>query len=387
MAAVLDKTRVTPRQLLFSTACVIQGSALLSSFVMALTGRESWISALLGFFISLGLVFLYTALVRRYPGKNLFGMMEEIFGRPLGRLVCLLYVFFFLTMISVNVNDVSNFVVDYIMPHTPPLAVVLTFLFVCGWAARKGMGGVCKTGFVFFVLVSAVTLLNLLLLAKDMDFSNLLPVFQLPASTYIKGGLVVASVPFGEILIFLMAAPLVTSGSLRKPLLWGLGIGAFTLLAVIVRNVTVLGNLASIASLPSYEAVRHIQMAEVITRVDILYALAMLFIQFFKVGLYFYAAAIGIAQLFRLERYTFLLPVLGALAAAYSFVVFGPSMENIYWGSNVVPVFALFFEGLLPLLALLVAGFRKKRREPDRSAEVFDPDGAGGLRTEKEAGI
>ena len=281
MAAVLDHTALTPRQLLFSTACVIQGSALLSSFVMALTGRESWISALLGFCISLGLVFVYTALVRRYPGKNLFGMLEAVFGRPLGRFVCLLYVFFFLTMISVNVNDATNFVVDYIMPHTPPLVIVLTFLFICGWAAKKGIGGLCKTGFVFFVLVTAVTLANLLLLAKDMDFSNLLPVFQLPAATYIKGGFVVASVPFGEILVFLMAAPLVKGGgSLRRPLLWGLGIGAFTLLAVIIRNVTVLGNLASIASLPSYEAVRHIRMAEVITRVDVLYALAMLFIQF-----------------------------------------------------------------------------------------------------------
>lgn len=383
MAAVLDQTKLTPRQLLFSTACVIQGSALLSSFVMALTGRESWISALLGFCISLGLVFLYTALVKRYPGKNLFGMMEAIFGRPLGRLICLLYVFFFLTMISVNVNDVSNFVVDYIMPHTPPLVIVLTFLFVCGWAAGKGMGGICKTGFVFFVLVTSVTLVNLALLAKDMDFSNLLPVFQLPVSTYLKGGLVVASVPFGEILVFLMAAPLVTGGgSLRRPLLWGLGVGAFTLLAVIIRNIAVLGNLASIASLPSYEAVRHIQMAEVITRVDILYALAMLFIQFFKVGLYFYAAAIGLAQIFRLERYTFLLPVMGALAAAYSFIVFGPSMENTYWGSNVVPVFALFFEGVLPILALFVSLLRKRRRE-DKTPAAFEPP--GDIMPEKEA--
>lgn len=372
MAASLDTSRLTRRQLLFSAACFIQGSALLSSFVMAMTGREAWTAAILGFFISLGLVFLYTALVGRHPGKNLFSIFEAVFGNTLGRVISLLFVFFFLTMTSVNVNDVSNFVVDYIMPYTPPMVIVLTFLVICGWAASKGVGGMCRLGFLFFVLVTAVTIINSVLLAKDMDFSNLLPAFQLPVPTYIKGACMVASVPFGEILVFFMAAPNVEKGgNLRKPLIIGLLIGAVTLLEVILRNIAVLGNLASVASLPSYEAVRHISFAEIITRVDVLYALAMLFLQFFKVSLYFYAATIGLAQIFRLKSYTFLLPVMGALAAVYSLIVFGPSMENTYWGSNIIPLFAALFEGLLPLLTLLVSLLRGRgRRIPRREAAV-----------------
>lgn len=368
MTAPLDKSEATSRQLLFSAAAFIQSSSLLSSFVMVLTGRESWISALLGLCISLLLVWAYTALVKRYPGKNLFGILAAVFGEPLGRLFSFFYVFFFLSMVAVGANDVSGFVVDYIMPQTPQVVIVLTFLFVCGWAARKGAGGICRMGFLFFLLAVAVTLVNILLLAKDMQLSNFLPVFQLPIGRYLQGGFVVASVPLGEVLVFLMFAPnLEAGGGFRRPMFIGLALGAATLLTVILRNVAVLGNLASVASLPSYEAVRHIKLAEVITRVDLLYALTMLFLQFFKTAIYFYAAALGLAQVFRLRDYKYLLPAMGALAAAYAFILFGPSMENIYGGSRVLPVFAAVFEGVLPLFTLLAAflrrGGRMRRKE------------------------
>ena len=371
MSAVLDKSRVTPRQLLFSVACFIQASALLSSYVMTLTGRESWISVLLGFAVSLLLVLLYTALTRRFEGKSLFEIHETVFGPAVGRAISLFYVFFFLTMTSVNVNDVSNFAVDYIMPATPPVVIVLTFLFICGWAARKGAGGICRLGFLFFVLVTGITTANIIMLFKDMDFTNFLPAFQLSAGDYLKGGGVLAAAPFGEILVFLMLVPNVSGKKgLRRPFFIGLAIGAATLLAVVCRNIGVLGNLATVTSLPSYEAVRHIQIAEVITRVDVLYALCMLFLQFFKVSLYFYATALGIAQIFRLKNYTFLVTVLGALAAVYSFIVFGPSMENTYWGSHIVPVFAALFEGALPLVTLLTALIFHRGRKGTRKEAV-----------------
>lgn len=374
MAAVLDKSRVTPRQLLFSVACFLQASSLLASFVMTLTGRESWISVVLGFVISLGLVCLYIGLVKRFPGMNLFSIHEAVYGTGLGKMISFLYVFFFLTMTSVNVNDVSRFTVDYIMPATPSVVIVLTLMFVCGWAARKGAAGICRMGFLFFILVTGITVANVLMLIKDMDLSNFLPAFQLPVTDYLKGAGAVATVPFGEILVFLMFVPNVDAAEgtgLRKPVFAGLAIGAATLLVVVCRNIGVLGNLVSVVSLPSYEAVRHIQIADVITRVDVLYALSMLFLQFFKISLYFYASALGIAQIFRLKNYTFLIPVIGALAAGYAFVVFGPSMENTYWGSHIVPVFAAAFEIALPMVTLLAsllprAGRRHRAKEEVR---------------------
>jgi spore germination protein KB len=97
----------------------------------------------------------------------------------------------------------------------------------------------------FFISISVLVLgASLLFASSEMDLNNFLPMLQLPAKKYVEGINIVMSIPFGELVIFMMVLPYVREK--QKPLgryfLGGFQLGAVMFLLVVFRDTAVLGN-------------------------------------------------------------------------------------------------------------------------------------------------
>lgn len=356
----LEKGCISGWEFLFSVFCFMQGTMLRSGFIISVTRNDSWAMAFTGLLLALPIVGIYAALLYSFPGKSLVEIDDIIFGPVLGKAVSILYLFFFLSLCALNTRDLGDFVVGYMMPETPIAAINLLFLLVCVYAIYKNMKTLLRLSIVFCILAVGAIVFNFILILKDVQVDFLKPFFRLPPMKYVQGTVSVTAVPMGEVLAFIMLAPMLKkSQKAGKPLLFGLTSSAVFMAVVIVRDIITLGPLVSVVSLASFESVRYVSLAGVLTRMESLYAVVLIILFLFKVSILLYAFVLGLSELLNLKSYLPLTLLSASLVFFYSLFVFESVMENMNWGASTAPFFSLTFEFLLPAVSLLVACLRK----------------------------
>lgn len=356
----LEKGTISEKELLFAVFCFMQGTLLRSGYIVSITRNDSWLMAFTGLLFTLPLVAIYASLLRRFPGKSLVEIDDLIFGPVIGKAVSVLYLFFFLSLSALNTRDLGNFVVANMIPETPLAAAILLFLLVCVYAISRGIANLLRLSVFFSLIPLAAVFINSLLILKDVQIEFLQPFFQLPVMKYIQGTISVAAVPMGEILAFTMIAPMLQKKeNTGKLLVKGLIFSALFLAVVLLRDIVTLGPLASIVSLPSFESVRYVSLADILTRMESIYAIVLIILFLFKVSVLLYAFVLGLSQLLSLNSYRPLTLVAAVLVLFYSLLVFESVMENMNWGASTAPFFSLTFELLLPAVSLLAAHLRR----------------------------
>lgn len=365
----LDTGKIIPSEFMFAVACFVLSSSLLTGFFIPITKQDSWLAVCMGFVLSLPFLWVYIRLMRRFPDKNLIEINDEVLGKIAGKVVSLLYIWFFLTLSSLNLRDMGNFVQLTIMPQTPKIVLLIVFIAVCAWAVRNGIVVVTRYSILFSVIDMVVILTATILTFSLMRAEHFLPIFHLPAIKYIQGVNIVTTIPFGELVVFLMITPniKISPKKIGRYFLGGFVIGGLSLLVIVLRDTAVLGNTITLFSLPGFETLRMAKLTPTIGRLEVLFAIVLILLFFFKVSFLYYVTVVSISQLFKLSSYKSLVMGLGAVIIMYSFNVFQSSMQHAKASSTSLSILWLLFEFILPLVTLVCAAARKlPRREEVR---------------------
>ena len=351
---------------MFSVGCFIQGSTLLTFAIHKLVKQGAWMAVIIGYMISLPILWIYISLAKRFPGKSLIEINQAVLGKILGRIFSVLYIFFFSTLAFLNTRDVGEFVGGYMLPLTPMPIVLIMFIFICCWAIRKGVKTMTRYGTLLVITTFASLLFTGLLLIQNMKLSNLLPIFSIPLKNYLEGAHIVAILPICEIMAFFMLLPHLqdTNGSGRA-FLGGSLIGVITLLIVVIRNIAVLGPFAFIVPSSSFATIRLINVGNILTRLEVLYAVILLTLLFFKTSILIYAAVSGVSRLLKFDSHKLLVPTFGAIVIIFALTIFDSTIEHTAWETNgAAPIYSTFFLFLMPAVTIAVAavrGFFKKK--------------------------
>ena len=352
---------ITPLQLMFAVACFIQASALLTSFFLPIIGHEGWISVIAGKLIYLPVLFVYLSLSKRFPGKNLIEIFEIVFGRIGSFVVSLMILSSFITLTSLNARDLSQLVKQTIMVDTPPVALIAVCLLVCAYGLYHGIHVVMRYSVIFTVLAIFIAVMASLLTLNLRNFEHFMPMLIQPSMRYVQSFHISALVPGAELLVFLMIIPHIkqTKKGLTRYFLGGYAIGSLTILAVVVRDIAVLGNLVSFFSMPPFETQRMASLGEGLTRMEILYIIVMIVLLFFKILVQYYATVTAVSQFLKLRSYHPIVLVMGALFIAYAVFVFPSAPVHAAFGREDTATVWTFLSVILPLLTLITAALRK----------------------------
>lgn len=356
----LEKSRITTFQYMLSVACFIQSSALLYAFFAPLVKQDSWIVTVFGIIAAIPVLLIYIGIMRSFPGRNLIQICQEALGRVGGGIVSLMFIWFFLTLASLNTIDLGALMRQTILVETPAVYTTSLCIVLCAYAITKGLDVVTRYAPVFVIMSFLLTIISTLLTLNIMDMKNFLPMLSLPPMNYVQGTNVVLSIPFGELVVFLMVAPNVVKGKKRKGyyLFSGFLLGSVTILAVVARDTAVLGRASSLFSSPSFETLRMANLINALNRMEVLFVIILIVLLFFKIAFLYYSTVLATAQLFGLKSYHPLILIFGALIIAYSFIVYPDANTHSSSGREIVPIFWLLFEVLLPLLVLIVGRVR-----------------------------
>lgn len=354
---MLEKGKISGIQLAFVVFIMITSLSVL--FIPAQPAKQlAWLALLVGMGEGLVFFFICTALALRFPKKNLAAISEAVFGTLLGKLVTLGFLFYFLHVAALNLRAIGDFFTS-LFPETPLLVFLLFIILTCASAVRNGIEVIARCSILIVPLLLFNYIIDDLLLIQDMDLSNLLPLWgDVPLTDLFKSAHAVNSVLYGETVAFLMFYPYLRSiREARYPA------AAFVLAAALMsvsaaRNTAVLGSLAQITTFVTFQTIRIINIGDILTRMEMLIAVAFIFMAFIKVSVFFYAFVLGLSQLFSLRAYRPLVLPVAALIAAFSIISYTSSPEVIYFVSEIYPYYSLPFQIILPLLALLIAKIR-----------------------------
>ena len=357
----IDNGSISASQFMFSVACFIHASSLLTAFFTSITKQGSWIVVIIGFLIGMIFLLVYTALMRKFPNKNLVEINDLVFGPVVGKIFSFIYVYFFMSLSSLNLKDLGDFVGMTIMPNTPTIVILIFFMYVCAWAVRSGIEVVARYSMVFTLTSLVIIIVTIFLTVNQMDFNNFFPIFSQPVIKYVQGSHIVSTIPFGEVVVFLMVTPniKIPSNEIRKYFALGFSLGGIGLILIMLRDIAVLGNTITLFSLPSYETLRMISISTALSRTEILFAVALIILFFFKVSFLYYVTVLAISQIFKLDSYKNLVIGVGAIIIIYSFSVYSSVIQRLEYGSSITTFQWLIYEILLPTITLIVAKIRK----------------------------
>jgi spore germination protein KB len=356
----LEKGKISSSQLVFLISGFIIGSFVLLAFPGGIAKHDLWLTVLLGFGEGLVFVLIYITIAKRLPRNTLIEINDIIYGPFIGKIISILYILFFMLLLSLNIRTLSEHYITVIMPETPMVVFGIMITFVCASAVRKGLEVISRCSLVIVIMFIIETIITIVLLIKDIEITNFLPIFDLSLIDFIKSGNIINTVSFGEIIVLLMVVSYINKyKEIKKSVLKAVILGAAFLLLISLRNVAVLGITQSIHTYPSFEAVRLINYKNIITRLEIVSSMSLVIILFLKISVIYYAVVLAIAQLLNLRIYQPLVTPIGIIGICGSLILFEYYQENINFYTNIYPIFSLPFEIGIPLLSLIILLIRK----------------------------
>lgn len=363
----LEKGIITNRQLAYTLIAFLQSAALTINFEFSLTKQSTWIVVIVGYALMIPAILMYLGISRKVPGKNLIQINDQVFGGVLGKVVSVVYLWFFLQNMINYLFFFNSFWITFIMPETPRSVFLIMLAVTSAMAVRNGIETIARCCFLFAAIVWLTTIMLTILLLGDMKLANLLPVFSVPFKDFVQSTHVLLAITLGDSVVFLMLFPYVEDKQkLKKPMLAGLSISVLQLMIVVLHDTLTLGQRTANATSASFLAAMQVDIAEILTRMDILVAISLLITIFVKVTVFYYAAVLGTAQILNLRSYKGLITPIGVMAVTIAMVMYQSNMEQAYVAEFVFPFSAIIYEFLLPAVTLTVIVLQrraKKRKE------------------------
>lgn len=354
--------RISSIQLIFLIIGLIECETLTAAFISGITKQNTWIVWLIGFVIILFMLFIYTSLNTKFPRKNLVEINDLVYGCFLGKIVSTLYIFYFLYIVSANFRFIADFFSTYLFPEVDITVFAIGVSIVSMYALKKGLEVIARSATVIAILAMFVDVIITILTLKYFNLSNFFPIFQINLKELVQGINLMVSIPIGEVMVFLMIFPCVNDiKQVKKSAFLGCTIGNIFFLMIILRNISVLGNIDSIHVLPSYQVAKLINIGGIITRMEVLIAIILLFNEFLKICIFYYATVESTAQIFKLKDYKILVIPIGIISVVFSISMFSSAVEHLNYASSIHPIYTLLFIIIFPIISFIIASIKKYR--------------------------
>jgi spore germination protein KB len=330
--------------------------------------NDAWLVIIAGAAIAVPFIVIFTSLAKRFPSKTLLEIYPLVLGKVPGTIILILYTAYFHVISSHFLDDLAEFFSIYVQPDTPLIFFIIVFTLSCAIVLRMGIEYLVKTCFIIALSGSITALATSLMLLREMDFSNFLPILRQEPRVYLESVSQFAFVPGVHVLILFMLNPKFHSKrGITKLTVIGFGLGVLSLLTISIRNTAVLGSVATVVNSPSYYTLRLIDIGELFTRVDFAASINITILTFLATSIVYYSAVQGLNLLFKPKNKNFFIIPSGIIIDILSVFLFDSSMEHLEFAKNYnVPVYGCFYF-VFPPLALIVA---KLRRIKEADAEL-----------------
>lgn len=372
----MEQTQVSSSKMAVILAMFI-ASEFMVTYGNVNAGRDTWFALLLTVLGTLFLALLYYFLLTIIPQGDLFIALDQAFGKILGKLLIILYIAYGLIVATISFYQFNSFIRILSFGNTPYLFIALIVLTVLYFLLRSGLKAIIQLFVIIFPVFMAMLILSFLLLYPEYQFSNFLPLLKTPLKQIVKSSLSFGVVSFGDaILLTGLGVIVVPKLTYRK--VFGRGIiggGLMYLLAVLMHLLVFDAPLTDLLVFPTYSAIALIDVAQFITRIQVLLSSVFINAVLLKVLIGLEFALEGLKKLFPKGSKKFFYVWVLLVILGLSYLLF-PNFEALRIFKEKYAWFKIVWQVGIPLLLLIVLIIRKvvfKKEFTDPSAEGKRP--------------
>lgn len=323
--------------------------------------HDAWLAHIIGWAGGYILITLYIIIYNLNDKKNLMEILISVFGKTLGRIVGVLYIFYFIHIASLILRSYGEYSASTTYLDTPILFIIVSIVIVIAYSLKKGLESISRlvvlTLPVLFILLILITIIAI----PYYDIREVFPFLERGLGPVLKTSLVIATFPFGETVMFLMVFPILNNQKkIFKTCYLSLFIAGLALLIDTLIVLLSLGphlNIRHLFSILTLVGLMNKGSLEPIISVSILIGVGV------KSTICIYAASLGISQLLDIDNHKlFILPVTG-LTVSLSIWIHKNYPEMFQWGGDISPYYSLLFQLLFPIMILIISILNKRKNK------------------------
>ncbi|OYD06272.1 GerAB/ArcD/ProY family transporter [Paludifilum halophilum] len=360
----MESAKITPMQWF----CLIFLFELGSSIVVGLgleAKQDAWIAILLAMIGGLILYGVFGSLHRHYPDLTLTGYIRCILGNILGWPLGLVYIVYFIYIGSRVLRDISTLLTTAWLDRTPLVVIHMMLILSMAYILYHGPKVLAKTNQIYFYVYVFSLLLSIALIVASglirLDF--LLPVGEDWGLILSTAYPMVYTFPFGETIVFTMMLPYLKNPRSGLKIGWlAIIISGLFISLLSAIDISVTGaHIASRSPFPLMSTMTKVNIKDFIQRVDMLTIMILVIGGFFKIVIFYFAAVLGTADLFRIkDRGRLLLPI-GIIFVFLAMMISSSLSEHLKQGLEIVPRYLhLPLQTGIPLLLLGVSWIKRR---------------------------
>lgn len=196
------------------------GIITLPSTLAKKVGHDGWISVLLIGILVLGVTFLMTKLLDRFPDKSILDINIFLYGKAIGTLLNLMFIFYLLMSTGISSRIFSEIVSIIILKETPQLIAALVIMAPTFYFTAKGLKVICRFANLLYV-GHILMIATFLLIIKYIRLTYLQPVLQTGFLKVLKSTPCTIYSFLGFELIAIFYPNVTNKAHTRKPLMLG----------------------------------------------------------------------------------------------------------------------------------------------------------------------
>lgn len=333
-----------------------------SKATVTVAQQDAWLSILIGAMIGSVFVYLFVKLAARFPNMNYFQYLQIVWGKPLGFLISILYLTFWVIFLSSIFYETILANMLLFLPQTPTIIPLALFALSLIWLVSYGLVPIIRFFQVLLPFLAIPLFLLTILFLTTIKFEYFLPVLANGFLPVLKGSFYFLGAYQGpEVLLF--AAPFflhIKKGA--KPAILAYNITAFFGWSNTAAAIGILGvaNLKE-SILPGIGVVNRLELPGfAVERFGLLLTLPWLIAIYTTLAIYLYLLCSNTFQLFKLQRRIWIIILITVIPVTLAYFLPNESWHESlrkYLTVVTVPIVYIF-----PVLTLLLAVVRKKGR-------------------------
>ncbi len=321
--------------------------------------RDMWISPIWASFSGFLTVYIAYRLHKLYPNETIIEYSKHIVGRIPGKVLGLLFLFFYLHVAGIVIREYGEFVAGNFLPRTPLYVIAGSMVLVCAFNVRGGVEVMGRSAQIFVPIVLFLFTCLVILLIPDLDPKHMLPIMEHGIMPSLMGSLVPQGW-FSEYLLISFLLPYLSDQ--KNGLKWGTISVLVVMLTMVITNIAslwLLGDITKSLTYPVMVAARYISIGNFFEHLESLVMAIWVAGTFMKISMFYYALVLGTAQWLGLSVYRHITLPIGLLLVLFSFWV-APSLPELnYFLTTSSPFYFFTVQTIIPMILLVIALARK----------------------------
>lgn len=363
--SLMNGDRLSVRQITILVFIFSIGSSTLntSGVVVALAGHDGPLCIIYGVLVGIGMTYVYSLLVKKYPHKTFMEMLDEALGKGLSSVLSFTFALIMLYAGPGSMlYDMSAFTNTQILPDTPAYTIVYLYIVLGIYGLRMGIRAIAITAELVFPIF--LTLFGILILgvAPKFDFPKMLPLLQSEPLGVYQGTLVYASYSVFVLVCFITIFPTSSQPDQHvfRSLSLGMVGGGMLVFLITYSCILVMGvELTSQELSPAYNLGREIRIGKFLTRIEVITAMGFYMGFFVKMLVYFYVGLKALQHALRLQQYKSLVAPVLLLIGLLSAEAFENPLISFIWHARIWTLCSIYAGVILPLLIMIGGKLRK----------------------------